>query len=76
LRNFASALDNEGRCLLTLISNLAVFNVYTPNDGAFSVNLPLKLQFLRALRSSMTRMRALGFAVVLCGTYIYIHMYV
>ena len=70
---FCRSLDNEGRCLLTCIGNVAVFNVYTPNDGAFSVNLPLKLQFLRALRSAMTRVRALGFAVVLCGTCIYIH---
>jgi len=61
------ALDSEGRCILTCIGNIAVFNVYTPNDGAFSVNLPLKIAFLRALRSAMSGMRAQGFCVVLCG---------
>eukprot|EP00802_Teleaulax_amphioxeia_P005497 Tamp_05501.p2 GENE.Tamp_05501~~Tamp_05501.p2 ORF type:complete len:322 (+),score=44.43 Tamp_05501:90-968(+) len=61
------ALDSEGRCILTCIGNIAVFNVYIPNDGAVSVNLPLKIAFLRALRSAMSGMCAQGFCVVLCG---------
>ena len=60
-------LDLEGRCLLTCVGSLAIFNVYIPNDGLFSVNLPLKLKVLRALRAAMGRMRAQGFSVVLCG---------
>ena len=29
---------------MTCIGDVAIFNVYIPNDGPFSVNLPLKLK--------------------------------
>jgi len=60
-------LDQEGRCLVTYVGNFAIFNVYIPNDGSFSVNLPLKLKVLHALRHAMLSARRQGFQVILCG---------
>lgn len=63
----AGPLDKEGRCLLTCIGNLAIYNVYIPNDGPYSVNLAFKLQVLRALLATMTCMRNKGYKIILCG---------
>ncbi|EKX37309.1 hypothetical protein GUITHDRAFT_78231, partial [Guillardia theta CCMP2712] len=60
-------LDEEGRCIMTVCRNMAIFNVYVPNNGVWNVQLSLKIKFLAALRTSMRRMRSLGLDVILCG---------
>jgi exonuclease III len=48
-----AALDAEGRCVMTDHGSFVLFNVYVPNDGPGSVRLPVKMQFLNALRTKM-----------------------
>ena len=60
-------LDAEGRCLAVELADLVIFNVYVPNDGSGSLQLPLKCAFLEALRAAMQRARGRGKAVVLAG---------
>ncbi|EDQ89205.1 uncharacterized protein MONBRDRAFT_37054 [Monosiga brevicollis MX1] len=48
-------------------TQLALFNVYVPNDGAGSSRLPYKMKFLTALRECMGKAKAEGYFVVLVG---------
>ncbi|EFJ48590.1 hypothetical protein VOLCADRAFT_104648 [Volvox carteri f. nagariensis] len=62
-------LDTEGRFVLTDHGAFVLLNVYVPNAGdrPERARLPYKLAFLRALRTKMDELTALGRQVVLVG---------
>jgi exonuclease III len=61
-----SKLDDQGRCVMTDHGTFVVFNVYVPASGGTTISD--KLQFLRALRSAMTKQRQVHQkAVILTG---------
>ena len=53
-----SAVDADGRCIMTDHGSFIIFNVYAPNTSTPG-SLPYKLSFLRLLHSAMNRARTL-----------------
>ena len=62
-----SALDSEGRCVMTDHGTFVLFNVYVPYAGGEYARLPFKMKFLAALRRAMQHQRSLGKSVILAG---------
>ena len=62
-------LDAEGRCLLTDHGNFVLINVYAhaTHGDDYEAKLALKLRFFAALSALMSRLRAAGRHVILCG---------
>jgi exodeoxyribonuclease III len=59
--------DQEGRVITAYFGKLALLNVYVPNGGQGPHRLDYKFDFLDALLSRMTALKADGFSIVLCG---------
>ena len=60
-------LDNEGRCIVTDLGKVVVFNVYIPTSGMNYSKIPFKMRYLRRLREKMRQLRETGKKVVLVG---------
>lgn len=54
---FVDAFHDEGRCVVTYLSDVIIVNVYVPNARG-GTRLHFKLQFLRALQSLLARLRS------------------
>ena len=64
-----AALDQEGRCLVTLhIGGLAVVNVYVPNDRSVK-RFPAKMDFLRDLTGLLLKLKAAKRQILLLGDF-------
>ena len=64
------ALDEEGRCIVTLHkNNVALVNIYAPNDGEAGKRLPVKVKFLNKVNDLMTRLKHDGRYVILAGDF-------
>jgi exonuclease III len=66
-------LDDEGRCLVTIHAQFALFNVYVVN-GRHGQRVDFKVRFLNALRNAMAQVRRdTGLPVILAGDMNMIH---
>ena len=52
------SLDDEGRCLVTIINDIAIVNVYVPYDGENQKRFGYKLEFLAQLKKLIVRLQS------------------
>eukprot|EP00730_Choanoeca_flexa_P001014 TRINITY_DN10440_c0_g2_i5.p1 TRINITY_DN10440_c0_g2~~TRINITY_DN10440_c0_g2_i5.p1 ORF type:complete len:726 (+),score=140.60 TRINITY_DN10440_c0_g2_i5:20-2197(+) len=61
------SLDIEGRAIVTKHAQLAVINVYVPNESSGCSRLPYKAKFLAALSKLMQQLKSQGYNIILLG---------